>query len=194
MQRTSGHEHLSALEQRLAALLLSAQQGDSASYQAFLKLLCGHLRSFIGRRLGRRPSEVEDLVQEVLLAVHNAHHTYQPDQPVTAWIHAIARYKLADYFRGAGRRDERNEPLDEQSDLFAHSDEQHVEANRDLGRLLQQLPDRERLPIVHVKLEGLSVQEAATLIGQSTSAVKVNIHRGLKALGALIRGKRDHEN
>jgi RNA polymerase sigma factor (sigma-70 family) len=62
------------------------------------------------------------------------------------------------------------------------------EARRDLGKLLEQLPDRQRLPIVHMKLEGLSVAEAARVTGMSESAVKVGVHRGLKALAAMIRG------
>ncbi|MFY1664045.1 sigma-70 family RNA polymerase sigma factor [Pseudomonas sp. Pseu.R1] len=194
MQRSSTHAYFLALEQQLKTLLVDAQRGDRASYQEFLRVVSVHLRSFVRRRLERRPGDAEDLVQEVLLAVHNAHQTYDPGQRVTAWIHAIARYKLADFFRNAARRGDRDEFLDEQSDLFAQTDENHVEAKRDIGRLLQQLPARERLPIIHVKLEGLSVQETATLIGQSTSAVKVNIHRGLKALAVLIRGTRDHEN
>ena len=81
-----------------------------------------------------------------------------------------------------------NDPLDETLDIFAISDEEPADAKRDIGKLLEQLPDRHRLPIVHVKLEGLSVTETATLTGMSESAVKVGIHRGLKALAAKIRG------
>jgi RNA polymerase sigma-70 factor (ECF subfamily) len=71
---------------------------------------------------------------------------------------------------------------------LAATDNEVAEARRDLGKLLEQLPDRQRLPIVHTKLEGLSVAEAARITGMSESAVKVGVHRGLKALAALIRG------
>jgi RNA polymerase sigma-70 factor (ECF subfamily) len=73
-------------------------------------------------------------------------------------------------------------------ELFSSSDAEAAQARRDLGQLLQTLPERQRLPIVHVKLEGLSVAETARLTGLSESAVKVGVHRGLKALAARIRG------
>ena len=82
----------------------------------------------------------------------------------------------------------RNDPLDDAHELFSSSDAEAAEARRDLGQLLQTLPDRQRLPIVHVKLHGLSVVETAQLTGLSESAVKIGVHRGLKALAAKIRG------
>lgn len=194
MQRTNPQNVLSARESELQALLLRGLAGDAVAYRDFLAALALHVRGFLRRRLAQRPTEVEDLVQEVLLAVHNARHTYQAQQPLTAWVQAIARYKLADHLRLYTRRDARHEVLDDDSDLFACSDEEPSEARRDLGKLLAQLPERQRLPIVHVKLEGLSVEETARLTGLSGSAVKVGIHRGLKALGKLIRGMNDHEN
>ena len=72
--------------------------------------------------------------------------------------------------------------------MFAASDTDAADARKDLGKLLASLPDRQRLPIVHVKLEGLSVVEAAQLTGMSVSAIKIGVHRGLKALAARIRG------
>ena len=176
------------VEERLRGLLLQGLDADAAAYQRFLKELSAHLRAFLRRRLAQRPDEVEDLVQETLLAVHNQRHTYRPEMPVTAWAHAIARYKLIDWLRSHRVKEALNDPLDDAGELFASSDEEAAEARRDLGRLLQTLPDRQRLPIVHVKLEGLSVVEAARLTGMSESAVKVGVHRGLKALAAKIRG------
>ena len=77
-------------EERLRALMVSAAQGDCAAYHALLGALSGHLRGFLRRRLTRLPDEVEDLIQETLLAIHNQRHTYDPDQPFTAWVHASA--------------------------------------------------------------------------------------------------------
>jgi RNA polymerase sigma-70 factor (ECF subfamily) len=132
--------------------------------------------------------EVEDLVQEVLIAVHNQRHTYQSDQPLTAWVHAIARYKLIDMLRTHSTRGALNDPLDDELEVFAISDTDAADAKRDLGKLLRTLPDKQRLPIVHVKVEGLSVVETAKLTGMSESAIKTGVHRGLKALAAKIRG------
>ena len=177
------------VEEHLRDLLLRGLQADAAAYERFLKELGAHLRAFLRRRLSQYLGEVEDLVQETLLAIHNQRHTYRPDMPVTAWAHAIARYKLIDWLRSHRVKEALNDPLDDAGELFASSDEEAAEARRDLGRLLQTLPDRQRLPIVHVKLEGLSVAETAQRTGMSESAVKVGIHRGLKALAARIKGK-----
>lgn len=175
------------IEERLRGLLLQGLDADAAAYQRFLKELSAHLRAFLRRRLVQRPDEVEDLVQETLLAVHNQRHTYRPEMPVTAWAHAIARYKLIDWMRSHAVKEGRNDPLDEADELFASSDSEAAEARRDLGQLLLTLPDKQRLPIEYMKLEGLSVVETARLTGLSESAVKVGVHRGLKALAAKIR-------
>lgn len=178
---------MNAREAHLKDLLVRGLSGEAASYEAFLRELSAFLRAFLRGRLMRVPDEVEDLVQETLLAVHNQRHTYDAAQPLTAWVHAIARYKLIDFLRRRAGREAMNDPLGDEDDLLATSDEEAREARRDLAVLLAKLPDRHRLPIQHVKIEGLTVAEAAMLTGMSESAVKVGIHRGLKALSALIR-------
>jgi RNA polymerase sigma-70 factor, ECF subfamily len=175
-------------EKRLHELLVQALGGDTAAYHAFLKALSAHLRAYFRKRLFQRPDDVEDLVQETLLAVHNQRHTYRTDQPLTAWVHAIARYKLIDLLRARASREALTDPLDDEMELFAASDSDAADAKKDLNQLLAGLPDRQRLPIVHVKLEGLSVVEAAQRTGMSESAIKIGVHRGLKALAARIRG------
>ncbi len=175
-------------EIRLKALFVGGLAGDADAYRLFLQELTRHLRGYLRRRIPQLHDDVEDLVQEILLAVHNARHTWRPDEPLTAWVHAIARYKLMDFFRSRSRRESLNDPLEDHTDLFATPDDEPAQARRDIGKLLDQLPDKQRLPIVHVKLEGRSVVEAAQLTGLSESAVKVGIHRGLKALAARIRG------
>lgn len=176
------------IEERMRTLLLQGLAADAQAYERFLSMLSTHLRAFLRRRLAQWPDEVEDLVQETLLAVHNQRHTYRSDMPVTAWAHAIARYKLVDWFRAHAVRGARNVPLEGADELFSTQDADGAEARRDLALLLSSLPDKQRLPIQHVKLEGLSVVETAQLTGLSESAVKVGVHRGLKALAARIRG------
>ncbi len=171
----------------MRALFLRGQGGDSAAYHAFLLRLGGHLRAFLARRLFGWPDEVEDLVQECLLAMHNQRHTYQSNQPLTAWVHAIARYKMIDLLRAKSVREALHDPLDDDTQVFAASAIEASDARRDLHGLLATLPERQRLPIVHVKLQGLTVSETAQLTGMSESAVKVGIHRGLKSLAARIR-------
>ena len=177
-----------ASEARLKGLLSRGLDGEAPAYQAFLTEMSTHLRAYFRKRLARLPDEVEDLVQEALLAIHNKRHTYDAGQPLTAWAHAIAKYKLVDLLRRRASHELLTDPMDDETDFFSSADSEAAEARRDLGKLLDQLPDRQRLPIVHTKLEGLSVTEAAQLTGMSESAIKVGVHRGMKALAALIRG------
>ncbi|WP_296186630.1 sigma-70 family RNA polymerase sigma factor [Pseudomonas sp. UBA1879] len=192
MDRITDHAaHNRALRSReiqLQALFLAGQEGNERAYRNFLTDLSKHLRGFLRSRLQRQPGETEDLLQEVLLAVHNARHTYKADQPLTAWVFAIARYKLTDFYRARSRGDVFNDSLDDTAELFAEPELEPAQASRDLSKLLGGLPDRQRLPILHVKLEGLSVTETAKMTGLSESAVKIGVHRGLKALAARIRG------
>ena len=174
-------------EQVLHDLFMRGLDGDTAAYRAFLQKLSTYLRAFLRKRLFGWPDEVEDLVQECLLAMHNQRHTYQSDQPLTAWVHAIARYKMIDLLRAKSVREDLHDPLDDDLAVFAESATEASDARRDLTGLLETLPERQRLPIVHVKIEGLSVAETASLTGMSESAVKIGIHRGLKALAARFR-------
>lgn len=189
--RTERQGGVSEREARLRDLLVRGLDGDAAAYHAFLGELSRHLRGFLRVRLSRLPDDVEDLVQETLLAVHNQRHTYDREQPLTAWIHAIARYKLVDMLRRRAGREMLNDPLDEELEVFAVSDQDASDARRDLDGLLERLPDRQRLPIMHMKIEGLSVAETARVTGMSEAAVKVGVHRGLKALAALIRSSHE---
>lgn len=94
-----------------------------------------------------------------------------------------------DFLRARSRREAFNDPLDDEHELFATCDDEPAQARRDVGTLLEKLPERQRLPIMYVKLEGMSVAETAQLTGMSESAVKVGIHRGQKALAEKIREK-----
>ncbi|KJV36080.1 sigma-70 family RNA polymerase sigma factor [Luteibacter yeojuensis] len=177
-----------AAEHDLRTRFIAGLRGDAGAYRQFLDDLAGYLRGWLRRRLPRAHADVEDILQETLLAIHNARHTYREDQPLTAWVHAIVRYKLMDYFRAHARREALHDPLaDDGHQVFVDAETEPADARRDVGRLLEALPDRHRLPIVFVKLQGLSVAEAARRCGISESAVKVGVHRGLKALAASIR-------
>ncbi len=187
MQRTNDEKSLSANEDRLRHLFVEALAGDSQTYHTFLREISAYLRGFLRKRVAHLPDEVEDLVQEVLLAVHNQRHTYDANQPLTAWVHAIAKYKLIDLLRRRSHREMFTDSIDDVENVLFCADNDVTEVKRDLEKLLGQLPDRQRLPIIHTKLEGQSVADTAQMTGMSESAVKVGVHRGLKALGLLIR-------
>lgn len=189
MQRTSEGTALQVAECRLHALFVQGMDGDAAAYRAFLSATATQLRGFLRRRLRQWPDEVEDLVQEALLAIHNQRASYDTEVPLTAWVHAIARYKLIDWLRRHARRDALHETLDEADAMVDGGEQEAGEARRDLAALLASLPARQREAIVLTKLDGLSVREAAAALSISESALKVCVHRGLKALAANLREK-----
>ena len=175
-------------EIELKALMLAGLDGNAASYRALLDRLSRRLRAYYKSKLARierGAAEAEDLVQEAILAIHLKRHTYDPVEPLTPWVHAIARYKLIDFLRRT-RSSLADVPIDEADQVMAHDDNVDAESTLDLKRLMQRLPEKMRCSIAAVKLEGQSIAEAADRCGISESGVKVNIHRGLKALAALI--------
>jgi RNA polymerase sigma-70 factor (ECF subfamily) len=173
-------------ESRLKPLWLRAQAGDEDAYREALRQVAARLRSFFGRRLQALPDEVEDLVQETLIAVHVQRGTFDPALPVSAWVFAIARHKLVDLWRRRGRREALHEPLDDLPE-DAHPVVEEGPARRDLLGLLEALPAAQRRAIALTKIEGLSVAEASARSGVSVSALKVQVHRGLKRLTVLVR-------
>lgn len=174
-------------EAALRPLWLRAQAGDEAAYRAALQRIAARLRAFLRRRMTGAPDDVEDLVQETLLALHLQRGTYDPAQPVGAWVLAIARHKLVDLWRRRGRREALHDALDDVDEAALVQPEPEAGARRDLGRLLDGLPEAQRVAIVLTKIDGLSVAEAAARTGASVSAIKVQVHRGLKRLAALVR-------
>lgn len=175
-------------EAELKAFMLASLRGDAMAHRTLLKELSGRLRAYYkGKlaRIGRSAAEAEDLVQEALIAIHTRRHTYDPSEPLTPWVHAIARYKLIDHLRQT-RASQGDVPIDEAEDVFAQDDHIGAESARDLNKLLNKLPEKMRRAIQSVKIDGLSVAETANRYGLTESAVKVNIHRGLKALAASI--------
>lgn len=174
-------------ERELKAMMVAALEGDEWAYRQCLLGLSRHLRAFLARRLTRDAAEVEDLVQETLLAIHCKRHTFSADRPLTVWVQAIVSYKMADWFRGHGGRRGHLNPLQDHEELFADDHWHAGEATRDVRQLLKDLPERWRLPIELTKLDGYSVNEAALAAGMSESAIKVGVHRGMKALAKLVR-------
>ena len=174
-------------EDRLKEVFVGGLSGNAEAYRRFLEALTGHLRAYLRRRLSGLPDEVEDLLQELLFAIHNQRHTYDTTQPLTPWIQAIARYKIVDLHRRRARHESLQDPLEDHLPILGETDQEATTTHYDVAKLLELLPDRQRLPILCVKIEGSSVRDAAQRIGMSESAVKIGIHRGLKALAAKLR-------
>ena len=129
--RVDMDELATSRERELRALMTASLDGEASQYHALLERLTVHLRAFYRHRfarLGHGPAEAEDLLQEVLIAVHTYRHTYDPQQPFTPWLHAIARYKFLDYLRRT-KSSFKDLPMDSADELTAHSDIGAVESS-----------------------------------------------------------------
>lgn len=171
-------------ETRLKALMLRGLDGDTAAYRECLAVLGDRLRAYFMRRMAGAPGDVEDLVQETLLAVHLKRSTWDSAQSFTAWAHAVARYKLIDHWRR--RKIRQTLPIEDHVEFLA-ADEPDPGVGLELDRALATLPERQRMLVSDVKLTGLSLAEAGARMGISEGAAKVALHRALKALAERMR-------
>jgi RNA polymerase sigma-70 factor, ECF subfamily len=171
-------------DRRLAHCFERGCGGDAASYREFLVMVEALLRGYFRKRLTDRAADVDDLVQEAVLAVHHRRHTFERSVPITVWIHAIARHKFFDLLRAEAGRAALFEPIGDLEQAEGADVIGAWQASWDLQRLLATLPRKQRAAIEAVKLQGLSVVEAAQRTGLSESAVKVYVHRGLRALAS----------
>jgi RNA polymerase sigma-70 factor (ECF subfamily) len=185
-----------------AEAMRAERRGDAAAYERLLGEIAQALRRLIrGRlaRLGLDAHETEDLVQEVLIGLHTKRHTWDEGRPFLPWLHAIARYKLADAARRL-RREARYRcdiTLDQWSTLFEAPAEDFDRALIDLDRHVSGLPIRQREVVRALAIEGASVRATAHKLRTSEGAVRVTLHRALQRLAAAadlerskpIRGK-----
>ena len=161
-------------------LMSAAQSGNGGAYRRLL----GEVERWLQRYFNHRVPGwlVDDLVQETLLAIHRKRHTYDPARPFQPWLAVIARHKWIDWLRRGASRIEDELPLD----LAVEDHERAVTSAALLGQLLSGLKPAQQDAIRLVKIEGLTVAEASARTGQSVPLVKVNIHRGLAKLAAMV--------
>jgi RNA polymerase sigma-70 factor (ECF subfamily) len=178
-------QSVSGVEPQLKAMMQKSLRGDAAAYRMLLVELSGYLRAYFGRRLGPSAHEAEDLVQEVLLAIHRKRETYDVAQPFTPWVYALARYKLLDHFRRARSRP--TVAIDDVGELFADQNAEEGAVRRDLDKLLGGLTPGQRALMEDVKIAGFSMAEAGARRGVSAGSARVSIHRGLQALMRKVR-------
>lgn len=176
-----------ANEVELKAMMIEGLAGNAKVHAALLSALVPILRRFYFRYVRTGSDDVEDLVQETLIAIHTKRATYERTRPFTTWMFAIARYKMIDHFRRNGRFCSINS-LEEI--LVSEGFETASSARMDVERLLETLPAKQASAIRRTKLEGFTISEAATLDGIGESDTKVSIHRGIKALAAKISWSR----
>lgn len=181
------------VDRRWSAMMAAAQAGDRATYEILLKECVPHVKRVV-RRSGVRPDNVDDVVQEVLLTIHRARQTFDPSRSFTAWLSAIAQHRAIDSLRQQGRKDRRetSDPLryDSYPDQDSTPEEAWAEDRR--GRALKEavaeLSPGQREAVESLAVRQLSLGEAAAATGKTKGALKVNLHRALKALRARFDG------
>ncbi len=160
-------------------LIAKAREGDRRAYREFLAEAAIVVRKQLARKIGG-DGELEDIVQDVLIACHEKHHTLDPGRPVGPWLRAIAGYKLIDHWRKRGRS-----PivLDDTADLPVAADDL---ASVDIAALLGELPEAQAEAIRMTHIEGLTSQEASERVGIGLSAMKLRVHRGMNRLKEIV--------
>ena len=175
-------------------LMKAAQDGDQQAYRTLLKEMIPLIRVRIHRRIAD-PVMVEDIVQDVLLTVHRVRHTYDPARPFQPWIAAIASARAVDALRRRGRTARReisdDDALGAEVDPRSNEGGEALSARSELGRLLDLLSHRQRQVAEMVKLNEMSLDEAARASNLSVSAIKALLHRALARLRSHGRSLRD---
>ena len=150
-------------------------------YRALLSEIQLWLERYYRKRVA--PAQLDDLVQEVMMAVHTKRATWDPSRAFYPWLAAIARYRWVDHLRKVYKHESKELFED---DAVEDSEEEVVMARVSLSRMFGQLPQAQAEAIELVKIGGLSIREASEKTGQSESLIKVNIHRGLKKLATMV--------
>ncbi len=166
-----------------AGLMRAARAGDNRAYERILREIARAMRPLVRRallRAGGNAADTEDVVQDVLIAVHVKQESWDDTRPLAPWLAAIARYKTIDALRRRGRRVE--VPIEDFADTMAAPEAEPAAAERDVERSLAGLPARQREVVRTIALEGASIAQAAVRLRMSEGAVRVALHRGLASL------------
>lgn len=176
----------SAREEEWASWMRSAIAGDGRAYHRLLTAVAPHLRVIARKRceqFGAPASEAEDVVQEVLLAIHLKRGTWDPSRPLSPWMAALVRNKLIDSLRRRGRQ--AAVPLEDVVAVLESDDGAEAADRMDVQQILGRLKDPQRTIVQSISIEGSSVRETAERLKMTEVAVRVALHRALKALSAL---------
>ena len=170
--------------------MAAAQDGDADAYRRLLHGITPLLRRVAARRLyGASAADVEDVVQDVLLSLHAVRHTYDPARPFVPWLMAIERHRLGDWIRRSRRRASEiavNSLEETFADQAANTEDEEAFDGREIHAAVAGLPKAQRTAIELLKLNEMSLKEAAARTGMTETALKVATHRGMKTLRRLF--------
>ncbi len=169
-------------EHRWSELMVSAQSGDESDYRQLLQEIATVIHAFLRRRFGDHHF-IEDCVQESLIAVHQARHTYDPQRPFRPWLFAIVRHKAIDTLRKQRTRKKVVDHYKREQEILSQTGNQSMSENEFTeGRLLESLSSQHKEVLVLTKIIGFSIAETAKKLDISESAVKVRVHRAIRKL------------
>jgi len=173
----------------LDTLMRAAMQGDDKAYAAALDQMARLARTIISQKI-QSPDMAEDIVQDVLLSVHQARHTWDGERPFKPWFYAIARYRLLDALRVHYRNKE--DLLDDPThmELFAAPVTETDGLSEQLAVALNSLPAKQRSVVEMMKVQGLSAQDVALKLNMTVSAVKVTAHRAYKSMRSVLESEK----
>lgn len=169
-------------------LMRAANGGDNVAYQTLLRAVTPVLRAAARRglaRAGQPVDQAEDIVQDILLAVHLKRHTWDENAPFAPWLFAIARNKLIDALRRRGRRVFVN--IDDFAEVIPGETAEEPLPSVDVAGQLKTLPARQRDVLQSIAVDSASIRETAAKLAMSEGAVRVALHRGLASLAARFR-------
>lgn len=175
-------------EDEWTGLMRSAISGDNAAYYRLLKIITPVLRAAARRGLARAGQPIdqsEDIVQDILLALHLKRHTWDDNAPFAPWLFAIARNKLIDALRRRGRRVFVN--IDDFAETLPGEPVAEIPPASEVAAQIQSLPMRQREVLQSIAVEAASIRDTAAKFAMSEGAVRVALHRGLVNLTAKLR-------
>ncbi|MGV6876291.1 sigma-70 family RNA polymerase sigma factor [Pseudochelatococcus sp. B33] len=183
---------MDAREVKWSRAMLAERRGDAAAYEAFLRDFAASMRRIIAmhlHRVGFGTDEAEDVVQEILIAVHSRRRQWEASRPLVPWLNAIARYKAIDAMRRLQRQARGRVHLSEEewSMLFVAEGSHRDHERMDVERLVSALPAGQQAAVRAVAIDGASHREAADRLGTSEGAIRIAFHRSLKKLMAVAR-------
>jgi RNA polymerase sigma factor (sigma-70 family) len=183
--------YMGAEEEEWAVLMRAAMAGDETAYRTFLQAVTPSIRAAARRNLARfslGASEAEDVVQDTLLAIHLKRQTWDHDRPIGPWITAIARNKFIDLMRRRGRNTQ--VPIDDVIESLAAEESETALDSYDVNRMLDNLNEKQRSVVRSLAIEGASVRQTAERLSMTEGAIRVTLHRAVKALAVIYREKK----
>lgn len=164
----------------ITALLVAGMSGDAVSYAKFLQMITPMLRRVVAKRLPS--SDIEDVVQEILISIHKARHTYDGLRPIMPWLASIANFRISDYLRKHySQMQHKSVDIADYENILSDVTEDNTD-NEYIDELLKDTTEKHKQILTMMHVEGYTAKEIGMKFGMNESAVKVAAHRAIKKI------------